>query len=57
MWELKQYYLQQREAEAANPQEKFDFSQMKEAVNSGLMYRYLERTMRRYRSIRFRNVC
>lgn len=36
--ELKQYYLQQREAEAANPQEKFDFSQMKEAVNSGLMY-------------------
>lgn len=36
--ELKQYYLQQREAEAANPQEEFDFSQMKEAVNSGLMY-------------------
>ena len=31
--ELKQYYLQQREAEAANPQEEFDFSQMKEAVN------------------------
>lgn len=27
--ELKQYYLQQREAEAANPQEKFDFSQMR----------------------------
>ena len=36
--ELNQYYRKQREAEEVNPQEEFDFSQMKEAVNSGLMY-------------------
>lgn len=36
--ELKCWYQAQAAAEAARPEEEFDFSRMKDLVNSGLMY-------------------